>query len=108
MIKQVSVTGPNGRFEGTIQVVKKTGVKPVTNASTHDEEMRPYTNYEVYATVGNKIYGTHLKGILEHAVLSSISVVEKELEAYLERLANMRTSRTLEDQLSERGFTNKK
>jgi hypothetical protein len=105
MIKNVSVSGPDGTINGMVSVRKRQVVKQFKNAATLKNESRKVTVFDVESFVNGQPFGEVSKG-LSDAAIAEIEAKRHEslLMDHLNKMARKNDSESLESTLQEMGF----
>lgn len=105
MKKEITDTGINGTFRGTVEVKfnYRKEKKEVHNRSTHDEEMRTFSYHKVVGLVdGEKFESKDFQN--ENLVWQFIDEIEKKVSTKLHLLARVPKTQTLIEQLKAKGY----
>jgi hypothetical protein len=105
MKKTLTMNGINGSFAGDIEIKwnYRSESKLVQQPVTHDEVMRAFTYHKVVGSIGAELFeGSEFQN--ENLVWQYIDEIEKKINARLHILANVPKTRTLLEQLQDKGF----
>ena len=105
MRKNISVQGPNGFFEGYVDVIMNYGseIRPYYNPSTHEQENRK-AMYHIISGGTMKTTFDDIKEFNESKVVEIADQMEKRVLHLLEGVANIKNVPTVEEELREKGY----
>lgn len=106
MDKKFSATGPNGTFEGSVEVVfnEKKVSQIVHNRSTHDEEERLVCAHYIKGRIPDNATWWVMEAKTESEIPDLVVVMEKKVQSYLDNLASQPKVTTIKDILKEKGY----
>lgn len=105
MKKEITKTGINGTFSGYVEIIfgHRTEVKEVHNRSNHDEEQRIFT-YGIIRGRADTLKMDDVEFLDTSTSLGLAEAMEFKISMHLERLTDSQKRKTVQEELSERGY----